>query len=228
MQAWRSVGICVIAAGSISLAAAAQNQSATPPEIGQKAVSFVIARYALDGTTLVPKTGKPLPPSGKWAVSRNSPEACPETTDPCIGVFYNVAEADVSCKWTVLLPSDGSKSRVLTENDDAARYLVVRLGPDEAGAQVETRVAAVDPPIARAAHIVGDVVLLVVVNPDGALTRYSALGGPEMLKGAALSAGRRWRFKPYMVGDRAVRFQMELIFTFSGVGMQDAPVTMKP
>jgi TonB family protein len=228
MRVWRSVAIYIIAVGSMSLDGAAQNQSAAPSEIGPKAVGVVTARYQLDGTTLVPKTGKPLTSTGKWAVSRNAPETCPKTTDPCVSVFYNVADAGVSCKWTVLLPSDGSKGQVLTENDDAGRYLVVGLGPDEAGPQVETRVEALDPPIARAAHIVGDVVLRLIVDPDGSVARLYALTGPEMLKGAALDAGRRWHFKPYMVGGQAVRFQMEITFTFRGAGMQDMPVTMKP
>jgi protein TonB len=75
----------------------------------------------------------------------------------------------------------------------------------------------------------GDVILRVVVGPDGVPMQVVALSGPEMLKGAALDAGKRWRFKPCTVGGRAVRYQMELTFMFRAVGTSDSPaVAMKP
>jgi periplasmic protein TonB len=75
----------------------------------------------------------------------------------------------------------------------------------------------------------GDVTLRVVVGTDGVPMQFAALSGPEMLKGAALEAGKHWRFMPCTVGGRAVRYQMELTFMFRAVGMSDSPpVAMKP
>ncbi len=202
----------------------AANKAAALASVGGEAVQVIESRYVADGTALAPKTGKPLS-VGKWAVGKQAPKDCPPATETCVSVFYTAADDDVRCEWTVMLIGDGSDGRVMEENEDAARYMIARLRQSEVVGLIETRAKAVDPPIARAAHMAGDVVVRVFVGPDGVPVRTVAVSGPEMLKGAAIDAGRLWRFKPYMVGDRAVRFQMEITFTFRNY---DQPVTMKP
>jgi len=136
---------------------------------------------------------------------------------------------DVVCEWTVLLQGDVPTGQLLTENDDAAKYFVLRLAPTEAAAFVQSRAVAEDPPIARAAHVVGDVVIRVVIGTDGVAEQIFAGSGPAMLKGAALEASKKWRFKPCTVGERLVRCQMEITFTFKGAGSDyNPPVAMKP
>jgi TonB family protein len=228
MRAWQEVVICTLVLGMASIAGVAQDENAVSADIGQKAVHVVIAQTTLDVALIVPQTGKSLPADGRWAVGRKRSEACPQTPDPCVDVFYNVADAGVSCQWTVLLTGDASSGQVLAENDAAAQYFIAHVGPSEAAALVATRSEAAYPPIARAAHMTGTITLRTVVGPDGIPVRVFAVSGPEMLKGAALEAAKRWRFKPDMVGERAVRFQLEMTFTFAGHSDSHLPVAMKP
>jgi len=55
------------------------------------------------------------------------------------------------------------------------------------------------PPIAKAAHVGGTVVLHAIIAKDGTIQSLSAISGPDMLKGAALDAVRQWRYKPYLL-----------------------------
>jgi TonB family protein len=229
MRVWQKIAISAIALIVTSTTATAQTENDISADLGQKAVHAVIAKSVLDNAVLVSKTGKALSTTGNWSVGRTRSEACPQTPDPCVTVFYLVPDAGVACEWTVLLPGDASSGQLLAENEDAAQYFVLRLAPTEAAAFVQSRAVATDPPIARAAHMTGDVILRVVVGPDGVPMQVVALSGPEMLKGAAIDAGKRWRFKPCTVGGRAVRYQMELTFMFRAVGTSDSPaVAMKP
>ena len=55
------------------------------------------------------------------------------------------------------------------------------------------------PPIAKAAHVGGTVVLHAIISKDGTIQSLQAVSGPDMLKGAALDAVRQWRYKPYLL-----------------------------
>jgi len=228
MRAWQRIAICIAGVSAASVASAAQTDSTIPRDLAEKAIRVVIAKSVLDPDVRVPKTGKQLPISGKFSVGPTRAESCPKTTDPCVTVFYHVPEADVACEWTVLLLGDPSVGQLLAENEDAAQYFVLRLALTEAAAFVQSRSIAQDPPIARAAHMTGDVTVRVVVGLNGLPQRAIAVSGPEMLKGAAIEAAKKWKFKPSTVGERAVRYQMEITFMFRGAGEFDTPVESKP
>lgn len=53
------------------------------------------------------------------------------------------------------------------------------------------------PPIARAAHIDGTVILLVRFAQDGAATNATVISGPPMLRGSALDFVKGWRANGY-------------------------------
>jgi protein TonB len=53
------------------------------------------------------------------------------------------------------------------------------------------------PPIARAAHVGGTVVLHAIIAKDGTIQQLSVVSGPPMLVGAATDAVRQWRYQPY-------------------------------
>src|ERR1700761_3968607 len=62
---------------------------------GQQAVAALLKQVELDPTALVESTGKPLPANGKWSIGKDSPAACPQTTDGCFLVFYSVPDQKV-------------------------------------------------------------------------------------------------------------------------------------
>ena len=53
------------------------------------------------------------------------------------------------------------------------------------------------PPIARAAHVTGNVILLVEFSQDGSVKESRALSGPEMLKASAHDYVVSWKANPY-------------------------------
>ncbi|HEY3928316.1 MAG TPA: energy transducer TonB [Candidatus Koribacter sp.] len=53
------------------------------------------------------------------------------------------------------------------------------------------------PPIARAAHVWGDVRIAVLIDNDGKVSEEKFLGGPPMLQQAALETVKHWTFTPF-------------------------------
>jgi TonB family protein len=53
------------------------------------------------------------------------------------------------------------------------------------------------PPIARAAHIQGDVQIAVLIDSGGKVSEENFLSGPPMLQQAALEAVKKWTFTPF-------------------------------
>jgi protein TonB len=76
---------------------------------------------------------------------------------------------------------------------------LVRVPGAVADGNILTKVQPVYPPIARAAHVEGSVVMHALIGKDGAVKQLDALIGPDMLKGAAVDAVRQWTYKPYML-----------------------------
>jgi len=74
------------------------------------------------------------------------------------------------------------------------------------------------PPIARAAHVSGAVVLHAQISKTGTIDKLEVVSGPEMLRTAATEAVRSWRYKPYLLnGDPTeVDTQITVNFNFGG------------
>jgi TonB family protein len=69
------------------------------------------------------------------------------------------------------------------------------------------KVAPVYPPIARAAHVSGTVMVAASVASDGHVTEALAIAGPPMLKGSAEQAVRQWTFPPQESNGSPVNFR---------------------
>lgn len=61
---------------------------------------------------------------------------------------------------------------------------------------VATRIAPTYPELAKRMHVAGTVVLLVTVQPNGAVSNTKVESGHPLLTVAAEDAVRRWRFVP--------------------------------
>jgi protein TonB len=74
------------------------------------------------------------------------------------------------------------------------------------------------PPIARAAHVSGAVVLHAIISKTGTVQNLQVISGPEMLRASALDAVRNWRYKPYLLnGDPTeVETTITVNFNFGG------------
>ena len=84
--------------------------------------------------------------------------------------------------------------------------------------QILERVQPVYPPIAKAAHVSGAVVLHAIIDKSGNIKNLQAISGPEMLRSAAIDAVQRWKYKPYLLnGDPTeVDTTITVNFNFGG------------
>ncbi|MDP9040239.1 MAG: energy transducer TonB, partial [Acidobacteriota bacterium] len=60
------------------------------------------------------------------------------------------------------------------------------------------------PMLARLAHVQGQVILQAVISTDGEVVAAHVLSGHRLLRGAASSAVRKWRYRPFLVDGRPV------------------------
>jgi protein TonB len=74
------------------------------------------------------------------------------------------------------------------------------------------------PPIAKAAHVQGAVILHAIISKQGTIENLSIVSGPPMLANAARDAVQRWRYKPYLLNGEPVEVETSITvnFTFGG------------
>jgi len=79
------------------------------------------------------------------------------------------------------------------------------------------------PPIAKAAHIQGDVLLHVVIDKEGRVAQLRAVSGHPILIQAAMDAVKQWSYKPYEVRGEAVGVEstVRVEFRIDGVAKAD-------
>lgn len=70
------------------------------------------------------------------------------------------------------------------------------------------------PPIAKAAHVEGSVVIEAVIAKTGRIESLNVVSGPGMLREAALDAVRHARYAPYKLNDEPVEVQTVITVVF--------------
>jgi TonB family protein len=68
------------------------------------------------------------------------------------------------------------------------------------------------PPIAKAAHVSGDVTVTFAINPDGATTSVQTVSGPEMLRNAVAEPIKHWHFKTPLPLNAQTYFEAKYAF----------------
>jgi TonB family protein len=188
-------------------------------DLGAQAIRAMLKQILLDPTVVVEKTGKPLPSSGAWSVGKNAPSSCPQTTNACVRIIYQVPDDGVSCNWVVQLTGDGTDGIILEQNQDATRYFLRKLTPSQAADLVLTRKQPSYPPIASAARVSGAVVVRAVVSGSGVVEKALIVSGPEMLRSSSIDAIHGWSFKPLIVGTESLRFETDVTFDYRTMGL---------
>jgi TonB family protein len=70
------------------------------------------------------------------------------------------------------------------------------------------------PPIARAAHATGQVVVQIIIDVDGTVIAAAAVGGHPLLQGASVQAARNARFAVTKVNDQPVKVTGVITYNF--------------
>jgi protein TonB len=71
------------------------------------------------------------------------------------------------------------------------------------------------PPIARAAHVSGAVVLHAIISKAGTIQDLTVLSGPEMLRNSATEAVRTWHYKPYILNGEPTEVETTITVNFN-------------
>jgi protein TonB len=90
----------------------------------------------------------------------------------------------------------------------------VRVGGEIRPPQKVADVAPAYPPIARAAHVEGIVILEAVIGEDGAVRDVRVLRSIPLLDAAAIEAVHRWRFTPTLLNGQPVPIVMTVTVAF--------------
>jgi protein TonB len=80
------------------------------------------------------------------------------------------------------------------------------------------RVQPIYPPLARTAHIQGEVVLFALISKSGNIDNLRVLSGHPMLAPAAVEAVSQWRYRPYVLNGEPIEVETQITvkFTLSG------------
>jgi protein TonB len=71
------------------------------------------------------------------------------------------------------------------------------------------------PPLARMAHVQGQVVLQAVISREGTIENLRLVSGHPMLAGAAIEAVGHWRYRPYILNNEPVEVETQITVNFS-------------
>lgn len=74
------------------------------------------------------------------------------------------------------------------------------------------------PNIARTAHIAGSVILEAEISKEGDVVNLHVIGGPPLLRQAAIDAVKQWKYRPYLLNGEpvVVDTQVTVIFSLGG------------
>jgi general secretion pathway protein A len=81
-------------------------------------------------------------------------------------------------------------------------------------AELLSRIPPQYPPLARRQRVEGDVVVNFVVEESGNVSHLNIVSGPMMLRQAAISALRTWKYKPAQLDGQPVAVKMQVTFRF--------------
>lgn len=113
---------------------------------------------------------------------------------------------------------------------DAPIHLV-RISGGVAAANLLNTVDPVYPPIAKAAHVEGTVVLHAIIGEDGTVRKLAVISGPNMLQSAAVDAVRHWTYKPYLLNGEPVEVETTITVNFHlapVAQVSSSPVKLSP
>ena len=91
----------------------------------------------------------------------------------------------------------------------------VRVGGNVQAASITHMVHPVYPSIAERQHVQGTVVLHAIIGRDGKIMYLEYLGGPALLKDAAIDAVRQWIYKPTLFQGQPVEVDTAISVVFA-------------
>jgi TonB family protein len=140
---------------------------------------------------------------------------------------FRIAVLAVLLTASVAIPARGQDQSATPGTPTEAapgKPMRVRISGNIMESQLVQRVAPVYPPLARAAQVVGTVVLHAVIAPDGSVQQLDLVSGPPLLLQAALDAVKQWRYRPTYLNDKPIEVEttIQVVFTLDETPSQDS------
>jgi TonB family protein len=106
----------------------------------------------------------------------------------------------------------------------ATRPMRIRVGGNVAQTAIVHQVAPIYPPLAKAAHISGTVILHAVIARDGTIKELQYVSGPDLLKAAAMDAVKQWQYTPTKLNGEPIEVDttIQVVFALDGSSPEDS------
>lgn len=91
----------------------------------------------------------------------------------------------------------------------------VRVSSGVAGRLIKKKVAPLYPEEGRKQHIEGTVVLQIVIDKEGNVEHVDLISGHPLLAPAAIEAVRQWKYKPYLLNNRPMEVDTQVLVNFT-------------
>lgn len=92
--------------------------------------------------------------------------------------------------------------------------VILRISEDEAKRSAIARVDPSYPIVAKQMKIMGRVQIDVLVNTNGSVEKVNILSGNALLTPAAVDAGKKWKFSPFLAEHKPVKAICTLTWDF--------------
>ena len=95
-----------------------------------------------------------------------------------------------------------------------ASAAMLRVPEDEAKRSIVNKAAPTMPAIAKQVHITGKVLVDLTVGENGSVENVDVISGNPVLSSAAVAAGKKWTFKPFLVDGKPEKALVRVTFDF--------------
>jgi len=186
---------------------------ATPVSLGQPVPDAPLMRA---------HTGSSTPAPSNWLNNRlMQPSRIPTTTAPPIEDAPPAACCAIGAGGSPdAIPglpdgiaSAGSGTRPVPATPPPAPTHPIRISQMSPGSLIY-QLQPVYPPLARTAHVEGQVVLAALISKEGTIENLRVLKGHPMLLNSAVEAVSKWRYRPYILNSEPVEVETQITVNF--------------
>jgi len=172
---------------------------------------------ANDSAVRVPAQAQPMMEARGSTVIRRGAATASAAEEPGISLYTGDPMGGPPSLSSVIGATGSGHGPVVTSST-ASKPSTLHVSTGVMSGRLLAPIVPVYPPIARAAHVQGTVVVTATIDKDGRIVGAQVLSGPEMLRGAAIDAIRIARYKPYLLNGEPtdVTTTISVNFTMGG------------